>query len=414
MDYRKIAQDALRERAEIFEKRKALFDSDATDAEKREQSEKMDADMNRLGAEAREAVEAGERESEIRDLNTRAGGLSVPTPGVDNQGEDRASEFLEGLRAVALGDARSFDFTASADAFEKRVNMVSDGTAVNKAGNAGPITPDTFVAQLLESLEEASEIYSKVRKISTASGEPMNWPRRVSKAGGTFQKIQENGTYPDATEGSFELFTLTAHKFGAIAEITEEALTDPALNVGSIVAQDMGEDLAESLSLAILNGAAGTLTQSILPSVVNVETFASGTAVTFDELIALQHAIRQPYRKNASWTISDALALQVRQLKDGNQNYVWQPAVVAGQPDMLLGKPVATESGMPDPALNALGVLFGDLNRFYLLRQVRNISIVRSDEHGFDRDTVALKIRWRGDGGVTDPEAMAVGKFAAV
>lgn len=405
MDYRKIAEDALRERAEIFEKRKALVESDATEAEKREQSERMDADMDRLAGEAREAVQAGEREAEIRDLSTRAGSLSVPTPDEKRERGDR-DEFLENLRAVGRGDLRSLDFTASAGAFDKRANLVSDGLGANKGGNAGPLTPDTFVAQLLESLEEASDVVARVRKISTSTGEPMNWPRRLSKAGNTFQKIQEAGTYQAASDGSFDLFTLLAFKFGAIAEISEEALNDPALNVGAIVARDMGEDLAESLAAEIWNGT--DLSETLLGNVVNGNTLAAAGAPTFDELIDLQHSIISKYRRNAAFYVNDLTARDLRKVKNNDGDYIWQPAVIAGQPDLLLGKPVSTDPVLPTTALNAKGaVVFGDLNRAYTLRNVRQIGITRSDEFGFDRDTVALKIKWRGDGGVTDPEAYA-------
>lgn len=78
MDYRNMAEAALRERAEIFEKRKALQSDEAkTDAEKREGFERMDADMDRLASEAREAVESGEREAETRDLMQAWWGMMV-------------------------------------------------------------------------------------------------------------------------------------------------------------------------------------------------------------------------------------------------------------------------------------------------------------------------------------------------
>lgn len=405
MDYRKIAEDALRERAEIFEQRKALTDSDATDAEKREQTERMDADMDRLAAEAREAVSEGEREAEIRSLTGRAGALAAA--GTPDRSEDRTSEFEDNLRAVGLGDLRNLNFSASAEVMERRAAV---GVGGSSNAEAAPVTPDTFVATLLESLEEASDLVARVRKISTSSGEQMDWPRRVSKTGNTFQKIAEAGTYQSTTDGSFALATLLAFKFGAIAEITEEALSDPALNVGSIVAQDMGEDLAESLAAAIWGSkttASTDLSETLLYNVVNTAPLAAAGTPTFDELIDLQHSIIAKYRRNATFYMNDLTARDVRKIKDLDDNYIWQPATVAGQPDLLLGKAVSTDPVLPTTALNEAPVVFGDVRRAYTLRNVRNIGITRSDEYGFDRDTVALKIKWRGDGMVADPEAYA-------
>lgn len=406
MDYEKIANEALEARARLVSERRSVNeDSTLSDAEKRERFERLDADIDARMNEAREAVQAGEREAEHRDLMGRAGALGdLRTPGQDRSAE--AEAFNDSLRSVARGDLREFRFTPGAEAFEKRATtMVSDGAGANKAGTAGPVTPDTFVATLLESLEESSDVLAKVRKISTSSGEPMNWPRRVSKAGNTFQKIQEAGTYQSTTDGSFDLFTLLAFKFGAIAEISDEAVSDPALNVGQIVAQEMGEDLADSLAAEVWDG--NGLSETILGNVINTVSLA-GHAVTYDELIDLQHSVISKYRRNAGWTLNDLTARDIRKIKDGDGNYIWQPAVVAGQPDLLLGKPVATDPNIPTlDGMSVNGIVFGDLGRAYTLRNVRNIGIVRSDEYGFDRDTTALKIRWRGDGGVSDPEAYA-------
>lgn len=408
MDYDKIAEKALEERARIVgERREVNDDKTLSEAEKRERFEAMDADIDRLMGEAREAVEAGEREAEVRDLTERSGKLgAMGTPG--ERREDDGNEFADGLRGVALGDLRSFDFDFDAAVVESKAyrdTLVSDGAGYNKGGEAGPVTPNTFVAQLLESLEESSAIVSQVRKITTSSGEPMDWPRRESKTGNTFQRIEESGAYPAASDGSFSLQTLGAIKFGAIAEVSEEAVSDPALNVFSIVAQDMGEDLADSLANALWNGG---LTESILATALNTVETATAGAITFDELIDLQHAIIQRYRRNAQFYLNDTTARSIRKVKNNDGDYIWQPSVIAGQPDLLLGKPVETDPFLPGLAAGERGVVFGNVNRYYTLRTVRNLSVTRSDEYGFDRDMIALKIRWRGDGMVTDPEAIAV------
>jgi HK97 family phage major capsid protein len=404
MDYRTKAEAALRERAEIFEKRKALFESDATDAEKREQAEKMDADMDRLATEAREAVQAGERESEVRDLMGRAGALGKPAEDRSNEGEP--NDFVEGIRSVLLGESRNFDFLASEQAFRASGDVIA-----KVGGTSAAVTPDTFVATMLESFRETSDVLARVRKMATAAGETMTLPRRTGRVGGTFQKVAEAAGYTFATDGSWTPVEVGAHKFGAIAELSEESLTDPALSILPIVARELGEDLAEDLAVEVLTGAGGLLGESILGGLVVTSDLTSAAVAesqaTFDALIDLQHSIRTRYRRDATWTVSDDFARQVRHVKDADEHYIWQPAVIAGQPDLLLGKAVAVEDAMPAKAAGAVGALYGDLERFYTLRNVRNIGVTRSDEYGFDRDTVALKIRWRGDGFVYDPQALA-------
>ena len=39
--------------------------------------------------------------------------------------------------------------------------------------------------------------------------------------------------------------------------------------------------------------------------------------------------------------MNDATLKEVRQLKDSNNQYLWQPSLQLGNPDQLLGSPVA-------------------------------------------------------------------------
>jgi HK97 family phage major capsid protein len=415
MDYKTLAEKALEERARLVgERRSVNDDANLSDAEKRERFERLDAAIDAKMDEARGYVAEGERE--VRALHDRAGALGTAARSNDSNSTEVADEFNENLRAVALGERRDFTFGFSqgvVENFRAVIAKVSSAADNDNLGTSGTVTPDTFVAQLLESLEDTSDLVARVRKISTSTGEVMNWPRRNTKVGSTFQHVLEAANYPSVTDGDFSLFSLGAHKFGAIAEIPEEALTDPALNIGAIVAEEMGEDLAESLAGEILGGT--VLTQNLKDATVlgtDIPLAVNSVAV-YDALIDTQHALRQKYRRNASWTLSDDTERLVRKIKDLEDNYIWQPSVVAGQPDVLLGKPVATEALMPAKAASGLALFYGDLGRFYVLRNVRSVTVKRSDEFGFNRDTVALKITWRGDGGVTDPQALVKGSFSA-
>ena len=56
----------------------------------------------------------------------------------------------------------------------------------------------------------------------------------------------------------------------------------------------------------------------------------------------------------------------LRKLKDGNGQYLWQPSLTAGTPDMLLGRPVYTSAFMPAMAASAKSILFGDLSYYWV------------------------------------------------
>ena len=65
--------------------------------------------------------------------------------------------------------------------------------------------------------------------------------------------------------------------------------------------------------------------------------------------------------------MNDSTVKAIRKLKNGNGDYLWQPSVTVGPPDMLLGRPVYTSAYMPAIAASAKkSSLFGDLGYYWV------------------------------------------------
>jgi HK97 family phage major capsid protein len=87
--------------------------------------------------------------------------------------------------------------------------------------------------------------------------------------------------------------------------------------------------------------------------------------VTGDALIDLVFAVHSTYRSNGTFAMNSLTAASIRKLKDSTNQYVWQQGLIAGQPDRLLGYPVAIWEDIPGIAANAFCVFFGDFQRAY-------------------------------------------------
>jgi len=59
----------------------------------------------------------------------------------------------------------------------------------------------------------------------------------------------------------------------------------------------------------------------------------------------------------------------VRKLKDTTNQYLWQPGLPAGQPNLLNGYPVATWEQLDDIGSARFPVAFGDFRRGYLIAE---------------------------------------------
>jgi HK97 family phage major capsid protein len=383
MDFAAMANAALEERMKLVtELRSVESDSNLSDAEKRERVERIDRDVIRLEAEARDAVERGEREAEVRTLAARAGGLVVPgTPEARGGERDEAAE----LRALARGEVAGVDFD---------IRTATSGTAAN----AGNTYATTFTAQVIEAMRVRSDFFSKARVLTTGSGETMEWP--VKNGRPTATQVSENTAYGKSDE-SWSKTNIGAYKYGVIVEATNEIVDDSQLDILGILAQDAGEAVADKVMADLLvgNGTGkpwGWITRST--GAVNAANLAG---VSTDNLIDLQHSILRPYRKNAVFMTSDSAVQNLRKLKDSTGNYIWQPSLQAGAPDTILGTPILTDPNIVTSGAGAKVLVYGDPSK-YLIRQVKNLRVVRSDEYGYDRDVVAFKVTWRGSGDLFD------------
>ncbi len=83
------------------------------------------------------------------------------------------------------------------------------------------------------------------------------------------------------------------------------------------------------------------------------------------------------HRQGASWVMNSATLSEVRKLKTADGAFLWQPGLVEGQPDRLLGYPVVEAEDMPDVATGAFPIAFGNFRAGYLIAERSATAILR-------------------------------------
>ena len=94
------------------------------------------------------------------------------------------------------------------------------------------------------------------------------------------------------------------------------------------------------------------------------------TNLSTDKLIELLYALPAAYRNaaGARWAMNGNTLAAVRKLKNGTTGeYIWQPALVAGQPETLLGKPVMEMVDLPDIGDGNFPIIFGDFSAYRIV-----------------------------------------------
>ncbi len=131
-----------------------------------------------------------------------------------------------------------------------------------------------------------------------------------------------------------------------------------------------------------------------------------------DALINVMYSLPAAYRNTGSWLMNGTTLGVVMKLKDGQNNFLWQPSYQAGQPSTLLGRPVIEDPTMPDPVGNAFPIFYGDFSKAYRIYDRVGMSILRDPYTQATKGMVRFHARRRVGGGPVLTEALRKLKMA--
>ena len=240
---------------------------------------------------------------------------------------------------------------------------VFNSLKIGADSEGGYLVPDEYERTLIDTLQEENIFRRLAHVISTESGD-RKIPVVASK--GTASWIDEEAAYPESDD-SFGQVSIGAHKLATMIKISEELLNDSVFDMPTYIAREFARRIGAAEEEAFFTGDGTGKPLGILAATGGAQTgvtAASATAITMDEVIDLFYSLRAPYRKRAAFVVNDATVKAIRKLKNGNGDYLWQPSLTVGAPDMLLGRPVYTSAYMPTIGAGAKTILFGDLGYY--------------------------------------------------
>ena len=288
---------------------------------------------------------------------------------------------------------------------------MSNALQIGTDSEGGYLVPDEYETTLVEALEEENIFRKLAHVISTSSGD-RKIPVVASK--GSASWVDEEGTIPDSDD-AFSQVSIGAYKLGTLIKVSNELLNDNVFNLESYISKEFARRIGAKEEDAFFNGNGTGKPVGIFNATGGAEvgvTAASATAITADEIIDLFYSLKAPYRKKAVWILNDATIKTIRKLKDNNGNYLWQPALTAGTPDTILGRPVYTSSYVPTIAAGAKTIAFGDFSYYWIAdRAGRNFK--KLSELYAANDQTGFVATQRVDGKLILPEAIKVLKMKA-
>jgi HK97 family phage major capsid protein len=357
------------------------------------------------GAEQRESPEA---------LAYRQAFVSWVRNPTDHQ---RSALLQQRARELQRVEAKAF---GGDDGFETRATQT-----VTSTGAAGGFALPEIIERQIQRL---SVDISPIRQIATVRtvGSP-DYKELFDVNGAAFEWVGEADTRNQSNTPDMAEVAPTFGMASAKPQASEESLDDLFFDVENWLITSAAEAIAQGEGASFVNGNGTKKPTGFLAGPAPVATadasrafgtlqyIASGQAAAMptsaDTFLDIVYSLRARYRANARWVSNKLTLSSVRKYKDTTGQYLWQPSMMAGQPDTFMGYPVTEAEDMPVVAANAFSLAFGDFREGYLIADRVGMRMTRDEitSPGF----VKFYVRKRVGGRLRNTQAIKLLKIAA-
>jgi len=300
------------------------------------------------------------------------------------------------------------------DAFKAHMKRGDIQAALNKGADeeGGYLAPIEWDRTITDKLVEVSPM-RQIARVQTTSRAGFS---KLFNMGGTSSGwVGEEAARTETNTAEFKPLTFTGGEIYANPAATQGMLDDAEINLESWLAEEVQTEFARQEGLAFISGDGTNKPTGILTYVtggvnankhpfgaIGLVNSGSANEITSDSIIDLVYDLPSAFTGNARFILNRKTLGAIRKLKDGQDNYLWQPSYVAGQPSTLAGFPVVEMPDMPDVAADAVPILFGDFQQAYLIVDRVGIRVLRDPYT--NKPYVMFYTTKRVGGGLLNPE----------
>lgn len=256
--------------------------------------------------------------------------------------------------------------------------------------DGGYAVPREIDALIAGALKEISPIRNLAQVVQVGSA----GYRKLIATGGTASGwVSETAPRPETGAPQFAEVAPPSGELYANPAASQAMLDDTAFDLETWLAGEIAMEFARAEGAAFVNGSGVNQPRGFLAAPTSLagdatrpfgtlQYVASNDAIGLGPvmelvLIELVHTMKAGHRQGASWVMNSATLAEVRKLKTADGAFLWQPGLVEGQPDRLLGYPVVEAEDMPDIAAGAFPIAFGNFKAGYLIAERNATTILR-------------------------------------
>lgn len=425
----KSVADALDKIGAAFDEYKKTNDARIEAVKSGASTEAMDAKLAKIDAHIDSLNEVKTKLEKMETKLARPGALDGGRQdGESKEAVEYRHAFLDWMRAPgdherqqkAAAAAKQLEAKSRLDGRETRAAQT-----VTSTGSAGGFAlPEIIERQIARLSVEISPIrqISTVRLVGTT-----DYKELFDVNGAGFEWVGETDARNQTNTPNLAEVAPTFGMASAKPQASEESLDDLFFNVEDWLISSAAEAIAKGEGAAFVSGDGTKKPTGFLAGPAPLATaddarafgtlqyIASGQAAALptsaDIFYDLIYALRARYRNSAQWVTSKLVLAALRKYKDTSGQYLWQPALTAGQPATFMGYGITEAEDMPAIGAGAFPLAFGDFREGYLIADRVGMRITRDEitSPGF----VKFYVRKRVGGKLRNTQAIKLLKVAA-
>lgn len=221
-----------------------------------------------------------------------------------------------------------------------------DYSILNLANEAYPAMPSVD-----SKLDDTIAKYNPFRKVASIFNIEGEGSIVVTTANGIATIVDEAGALPESSDESKEI-RFSSYKIGSLAKLKLAFINDRNFNVEDYLSTKFAKRFGITEENLIVNGTGNKEPLGIMNSGIAKST---APALTYDEVVKLFFSLDKDLRVNATWMVSDEMAMKLRLVKDANGNPLFNG-------DSIFNKEVIIVNSLDDNT-----ILFGDFSYLYIL-----------------------------------------------
>ena len=221
-----------------------------------------------------------------------------------------------------------------------------DYSILNLANEAYPAMPSVD-----SKLDDTLAKYNPFRKVASIFNIEGEGSIVVTTANGIATIVDEAGALPEVSDESKEI-RFSSYKIGSLAKLKLAFINDRNFNVEDYLSTKFAKRFGITEENLIVNGTGNKEPLGIMNSGIAKST---APALTYDEVVKLFFSLDKYLRVNATWMMSDEMAMKLRSVMDSN-----------GYP-LFNGEKIFNKEVMIINSLDENTILFGDFSYLYIL-----------------------------------------------